>query len=132
MQDMHKWLKSVSLQSFSSTNPQQMAAEWVKKFNCALDELAPIVSRIAGRPTSKVRCPFMTEELLHMIRQRKSAFRRLKASAFQDPVTALLFRQLRTRSKNLYRQLRNKINIFRSSVKTMNNLLGSSGRRSMA
>ena len=108
MQEFHKLLKSVSLHSFSSTNPHQMAAEWVKKFNCALDELAPIVSRRAGRPTSKERCPFMTEELLHMIRQRKSAFRRLKASAFQDPVTALQFRQLRTRSNNLYRQLRNK------------------------
>ena len=77
-------LEHANLSSFSSTNVVEMLDEWLGKFNTVLDVVAPY--KQPGRRTipRKKNCPFMTPELLALIRQRKSAFRRYRASGCID------------------------------------------------
>ena len=50
----------------------------------------------------------MNDHLLDLIHLRKSLYRQLRKSAFQDQQLLLNFRSVRRQTNNMYRQLRNK------------------------
>ena len=100
-------LLSSNLHHFATTDTDLMLDEWAEKFNTALDIAAPYVPRKRLKRNRKT-CPFMTKALLDLIRERKSAFKKLKAANFRDMVIMAQFKRLRSQSNNLYRHLQNR------------------------
>eukprot|EP00117_Sycon_ciliatum_P022663 scpid21797/ scgid3102/ RNA-directed DNA polymerase from mobile element jockey; Reverse transcriptase len=100
-------LLSSNLHHFATTDTDLMLDEWAEKFNAALDIAAPYVPRKRPKRNRKT-CPFMTKALLDLIRERKSAFKKLKAANFRDMVIMAQFKRLRSQSNNLYRHLQNR------------------------
>ena len=82
-----------------------MWIEWRDKFLAAFDNVAP--RKVSQRSRKRPRCPWMTGELLHLIHCQKSLYRKVVRSNHQDVEAVRLHRLMRSRSTNLYRQLRN-------------------------
>ena len=82
-----------------------MWKEWKCRFHAALDEAAPRLT--ATRSYKRRRCPWMTQELLHLIHKQRSLHPRSVKSTFRDAQLIAWHRALRNKTKNLYLQLRN-------------------------
>ena len=82
-----------------------MWKEWKCRFHAALDEAAPRVT--TTRSYKRRHCPWMTQELLHLIHKQKSLHRRIVKSTSRDAELIARHRALRNKTNNLYRQLRN-------------------------
>ena len=79
--------------------------EWKTKYIAALDEVAP---QCAVRKIKRDRrCPWMTQELLHLLHQQKSLFKKIKKTKKPCVEWRAQHRQLRNNYSTLYRQLRN-------------------------
>ena len=87
----------------SGINP--MWNEWKTKFIAALDEVAP--QGAVRKKKRDRRCPWMTQELLHLLHQQKSLFKKIKKSKKPCVEWRAQHRQLRNKYSTLYRQLRN-------------------------
>ena len=89
----------------TSVDVENMWKEWKCRFHAALDETAPRVT--TTRSYKRRRCPWMTQELLHLIHKQKSLHRRIVKSTSRDAELIARHRALRNKTNNLYRQLRN-------------------------
>ena len=70
------------MSTLTSSGIYPMWNEWKTKFIAALDEVAP---QCAVRKKKRDRrCPWMTQELLHLLHQQKSLFKKIKKS--KNPV----------------------------------------------
>ena len=74
-----------------------------RKFTTALDTVAPAV--VSLRKEIKPQCPWMTPELLNILHNQKSMYRRVVRSKRQYLRAVREYRQLR--NYNLYKQLKN-------------------------
>ena len=110
LQRFETLLHNSNLMQFSSSDVDSMLEEWECKFVQALDVVAPPVP---SRPIPRRHqpkgptCPFMTTELLQLIEQRKSTYRKFRQTSSKDGALFSQFRKLRTKCNNLYRKLRN-------------------------
>ena len=82
-----------------------MWEEWKQRFNVALDEVAPRVTKVHSH--KRRHCPWMTKELLNLIHKQKSLHRRIVKSAHKNSELIARHRALRNKTNNLYRRLRN-------------------------
>ena len=81
-----------------------MWEEWKQRFNTALDEVAPRVTKVHSH--KRRHCPWMTKELLNLIHKQKSLHRRIVKSAHKNSELIARHRALRNKTNNLYRRLR--------------------------
>ena len=106
----------------TSVDVENMWKEWKCRFHAALDETAPRVT--TTRSYKRRRCPWMTQELLHLIHKQKSLHRRIVKSTSRDAELIARHRALRNKTNNLYRQLRNshfknKLLLYRTSPRPL-------------
>ena len=80
-----------------------MWKEWEERFTTALDTVTPAV--VSLRKEIKPQCPWMTPELLNILHNQKSMYRRVVRSKRQYLRAVREYRQLR--NYNLYKQLKN-------------------------
>ena len=76
---------------------------WKQRFNAALDEVAPRVTKAHSH--RRRHCPWMTKELLNLIHKQKSLHRRIVKSAHKNPELIARHRALRNKTNNLNRRL---------------------------
>ena len=105
--DLSHLLSISDLGSFSSQSVDVMLEEWQGKFEDALDVVAPYIISRRQSPGKRKKCPFMTPELLALIRRRKTVYRKYRSSDCSSTVLQKEFKVLRSKCNNLYRQLRN-------------------------
>ena len=79
--------------------------EWKQRFNTALDEVAPGVTKVHSH--KRRHCPWMTKELLNLIHKQKSLHQRIVKSAHKNSELIARHRALRNKTNNHYRRLRN-------------------------
>ena len=108
-QALHQTFQHV-LQFYMQTLPtgvdvDNMWEELKQRFNTALDEVAPRVTKVHSH--KRRHCPWMTKELLNLIHKQKSLHRRIVKSAHKNSELIARHRALRNKTNNLYRRLRN-------------------------
>ena len=86
----------------TSVDVENMWKEWKCRFHAALDEAAPRVT--TTRSYKRRRCPWMTQERLHLIRKQKSLHRRRVKSTSWDAELIARHRAFRNKTNNLYRK----------------------------
>ena len=64
-----------TLPTYTGVDVDNMWEEWKQRFNSALDEVAPRVTKVHSH--KRRHCPWMTKELLNLIHKQKSFHRRI-------------------------------------------------------
>ena len=119
--------------ALSSIGINSMWNEWKTKFIAALDDVAPRIC--ITKKNKRRRCPWMTPELLRVLHEQKSLFKKIKKSRKPCVEWVTQHRNLRNMYSTMYRQKKNEhfqdtFNNYRKQPrefwKTINHLTGRS------
>ena len=91
--------------ALSSIGINSMWNEWKTKFIAALDDVAPRIC--ITKKSKRRRCPWMTPELLRVLHEQKSLFKKIKKSRKPCVEWVTQHRNLRNMYSTMYRQKKN-------------------------